>query len=577
MKKLLKKFWNFVKFKKNNHPNKDSFINFSFFSKNIIPMIIISKGIIINKNNSFSNKIIEKYIDYDEKKFCQNLIYINHQNLNKEESPDFINKNFYEIILIIYSKNIKSTQILFNFLDIDEYMILINNDYEQEISICQFFSVKYDLSFSTDYFHSQKMNAIGYLAGGIAHDFNNLLTAILGFSEILLSKHSIDHPSFPEIIQIKQNSIRASNLISQLLAFSRKQVLKPSILKLNNILFNITDLLKRLIGERIFLDLSLDYNIENIFFDQCQFEQIIINLVINSRDAINKIINNKFSQFLKPSIKIKSSIIHINKNQNFFKNFNFKYNDYFLPEKIQSIDDGEYILLEINDNGVGINKNIYDKIFEPFFSTKKNENGTGLGLSTVYGIIKQSSAHIFISSSISTDNHGTSFYILLKHINENESNEIMKNLNSNQIQEDKYNIFQESNNTSLIKNNIKANIMIVEDEDSIRELIKITLAKHRLFDMKNPVDALNFFKDELFEKIDLLITDVLMPNLNGYELAAEIIKYLPNIKIIFISGYCEEEFNHKTYSFNKNNIVFISKPFNLKKINLMVEKLLNIN
>ena len=98
MKKLLEKFWNFVKFKKNNHPNKDSFINFSFFSKNIIPMIIISKGIIINKNNSFSNKIIEKYIDYDEKKFCQNLIYINHQNLNKEESPDFINKNFYEII-----------------------------------------------------------------------------------------------------------------------------------------------------------------------------------------------------------------------------------------------------------------------------------------------------------------------------------------------------------------------------------------------------------------------------------------------------------------------------------------------
>jgi two-component system, cell cycle sensor histidine kinase and response regulator CckA len=390
--------------------------------------------------------------------------------------------------------------------------------------------------------HSQKMQAIGQLAGGISHDFNNLLTAILGFCDLLLIKHPAGDPSFAEIMQIKQNSNRAANLVRQLLAISRKQVLKPKILDISEVLAELANLVRRLIGENIDLDIIHGTNLKPIKVDQGQLEQVIINLVVNARDAIFK--HNK----VKGKISITTSNVNIDKSNQIDKSF-------FCPEK-ENITPGEYVLISVQDNGIGIAKNVINKIFEPFFSTKAIGAGTGLGLSTVYSIIKQTGGNLYCSSQ---ENQGSIFNVYLKA----ENHVISSHDTNTEVQ--------------LVTKDLTGNatILLVEDEIPVRMFCTHALKNkgYNVIEAENGEKALEIFKQNN-NKIDLIISDVIMPGINGPTLINEIKKTAPNIKVIFISGYAEEAFSDQTL-LNKD-FYFLSKPFTLTQLATQVKDVLSI-
>jgi two-component system cell cycle sensor histidine kinase/response regulator CckA len=564
--------------------NKDLLWN-EFFSQNQYPIIIIKNNNFEEFNESFKKKIINiffenkiledlnlkqifKYIKLE--KFI-NPIHLNNNVFNLEKA------NFFNIIDLLKKNNIKSAEFEIYFdIKIENSFIIQLEIIEKVDQIICFFKDNLDykklyLNFS----HAQKMNAIGQLAGGIAHDFNNLLTAILGFSDLLLLKHPAGDPSFPEIIQIKQNGVRASNLVSQLLCFSRKQILKPSFLKINNILFNIIDLLKRLIGEKITLNINLNTDDDFILFDQGQFEQIIMNLIVNAKDSINEYIEHCIikKKSFHGSISINANKIYLSNLENLKEKLSINKTNrlFFSPEIFDHLEKKYYIMIEINDNGTGIKKENIEKIFEPFFSTKKLKEGTGLGLSTVYGILKQSSSHIFLSSSDTNESHGTSFYILINSYSESEI--ISKNLEDINNQGNKIDKTNKDENFFLHYNDKKKRILIVEDEDAVRELIKIALNNYNydVFDVKNSEDALDFIRNSDDIDIDLLISDVVLPGINGFDLSKEIIKIIPSIKIILISGYSDSDLIESIIS--SKNLHFLNKPFSIKKLIATIEKI----
>ena len=330
---------------------------------------------------------------------------------------------------------------------------------------------------------SQKMQAIGQLAGGIAHDFNNILTAIIGFCDLLLIKHSTADPSFSDIMQIKQNANRATNLIKQLLAFSRKQTLQPKILDINNIIADLIHMIKRLINESIELRIQYEQNINLIKADLCQLEQVIINLVVNARSAMET-----GGQLTIKTYNIKADVLKV------------LLKDMFSPDKEQ-IEDGEYVAIEISDTGHGMEEKVMKKIFDPFFSTKKTTEGIGLGLSTVYGIVKQTDGYIYVTSTI---NVGTTFIILLPtvHLLYNSNS---TNLESNQGSEDISAVTSEINNTTK-------NILLIEDEDPVRMFTTKALTKQgfNVIDINCGDKALEIIKNQ---HIDIVISDVVMPKL----------------------------------------------------------------
>ena len=388
---------------------------------------------------------------------------------------------------------------------------------------------------------SQKMQAIGQLAGGIAHDFNNILTAIIGFCDLLLIRHTATDPSFSDIMQIKQNANRATNLIKQLLAFSRKQTLQPKIFDVNNIIADLLHMIKRLINESIELKIQYEQNINLVKADLCQLEQVIINLVVNARAAMEtggqltiKTYNTK-TDALKTLLK-----------------------DMFSPDKEQ-IEDGEYVAIEVSDTGHGMEDKIMKKIFDPFFSTKETVAGIGLGLSTVYGIVKQTDGYIYVKSTV---NLGTTFIILIPtvHLSSNNDIEIPYNKYSNEV------------STVLPEISASTTILLIEDEDPVRIFVTKALTKKgfKVIDISCGDQAL-----EIINKypIDIVISDVVMPKISGPEIVEKILKVKPNIQIIFISGYAEEVFN-KHNNINASKINFLSKPFTLKQL---TEKVLEIS
>ncbi|MFO7481876.1 two-component system sensor histidine kinase NtrB, partial [Oceanibaculum nanhaiense] len=232
---------------------------------------------------------------------------------------------------------------------------------------------------------SQKMQAVGQLAGGVAHDFNNLLTAMIGFCDLLLLRHSPGDQSFADIMQIKQNANRAANLVRQLLAFSRQQTLRPRVLDVSEVLSELSHLLRRLMGENIRLEMRHGRNLDLVKVDQGQIEQVILNLAVNARDAMPE----------GGALTIATETIDIPRAQQIG------------TEEILA---GRYVKIEVTDTGTGIPAGVVPRIFEPFFTTKAVGSGTGLGLSTVYGIVKQTGGHVLVSSEI---DHGTCFSILL--------------------------------------------------------------------------------------------------------------------------------------------------------------------
>jgi two-component system cell cycle sensor histidine kinase/response regulator CckA len=376
---------------------------------------------------------------------------------------------------------------------------------------------------------SQKMQAVGQLAGGIAHDFNNLLTAMIGFSDLLLLRHRPGDQSFADIMQIKQNANRAANLVRQLLAFSRQQTLQPRLLNLTDILAELSHLLRRLIGENIELRMSHGRDLGMIKADQGQLEQVIINLAVNARDAM--------AEGGTLTIRTGNQLI-----------------DAPRKSKDDTMPAGSYTLIEVSDTGCGIPPENLDRIFDPFFSTKEVGAGTGLGLSTVYGIVKQTGGYVFVES---VPNEGTTFTIMLPQVAEREVAAIQQDAEA-----------QERRDLTGA-----GTLLLVEDEDAVRAFSARALRNkgYNVLEANSGETALEILAGQ-GEPIDLLVTDVVMPRVDGPTLVREVRQSRPELKVIFISGYAEDSFRKRLGE--ETGIHFLPKPFSLKQLAGKVKEVL---
>ena len=370
---------------------------------------------------------------------------------------------------------------------------------------------------------SQKMQAIGQLAGGVAHDFNNLLTAMIGFCDLLLQRHKPGDQSFSDIMQIKQNGNRAANLVRQLLAFSRQQTMQPKVLNLVDVLSELTNLLRRLIGAQIKLEMVHGRDVGLVKVDQGQLEQVIINLVVNARDAMPN----------GGSVTIRTGNIHQSKSV-------MRGQDEMPP--------GDYVAVEVTDTGTGIAPEIVQRIFEPFFSTKAIGSGTGLGLSTVYGIVRQTGGFIGVDTQVG---RGSTFAIYFPALVEGENS--MEQRAAEEAREDKADLTG------------AGTILLVEDEDAVRVFSSRALRNkgYIVFEARSGEEALIVLAKE-GNKIDVMITDVVMPQMDGPTLYVNMHNKWPKIKVIFVSGYTEDRLREQ---FKSGEVIhFLGKPFTLKQL-----------
>ena len=383
---------------------------------------------------------------------------------------------------------------------------------------------------------SQKMQAIGQLAGGVAHDFNNLLTAMIGFSDLLLARHGPGDPSFADIQQIRQNANRATNLVRQLLAFSRKQTLAPVRLEVADSLNELTNLLGRLIGANIELSLDHGRDLPPIKVDRGQFDQVIINLAVNARDAMPG----------GGQLSIRTSALD-------------------LETPVQRGHDlmpkGRYVLLEVADTGVGIRKEDMERIFEPFFSTKEVGAGTGLGLSTVYGIVHQSGGFIFVDSA---PGEGTTFSIYMPEYEDDGETEAASAAP-----------FPATEATEATDADLTGSgtVLLVEDEDAVRMFGARALRNkgYNVLEADNGEEALDVISGT-DGTIDLIISDVVMPGMDGHTLVRLVRHELPDVKVILISGYAEDVFRDEIE--RDPTIHFLAKPFSLKGLASKVKEVM---
>jgi len=391
-----------------------------------------------------------------------------------------------------------------------------------------FLDLSQQKNLESQFIQSQKMQAVGQLAGGIAHDFNNLLTAIIGFCDLLLLRHKPGDPSFGDIQQIKQNSNRAANLVRQLLAFSRQQTLRPQIQDITDILTEVAHLLRRLIGVNIELSLIHGNDLWPVKVDSGQMEQVLVNMAVNARDAMPD----------GGELTIETSAVTTTEPISFGQDI--------MPA-------GEWVKLEIKDTGTGIPADVLEHIFEPFFTTKDVGKGTGLGLATVYGIIRQTGGYLGVDSTVGK---GTTFIIYLPRVREEEKAQETPIGQTEEI------------STDLTGN---ARILLVEDEDAVRTFSTRALTNkgYEVLTAENGESGLEVFQS-LDKPIDLLITDVMMPGKDGPTLAKEIRESVPDLKIIFISGYTEERLKDTL----GDNIYFLPKPFTLKDLAAKVKEVL---
>jgi len=382
-------------------------------------------------------------------------------------------------------------------------------------------------------FQSQKMESIGLLAGGIAHDFNNILTAIKGYTDLALMKIYPDSPEKSDITGISRGIERAEDLTRQLLAFSRKQIIEPKVINISNVILNLEKMLRRLIGEDINLKTVLSEDTDHIKADPGQIEQILVNLIINARDAISQ----KNSSTADKKITIETNQIYLD--------FSYVVNH---PE----VKVGDYLQISISDTGCGMSEELLSKIFEPFYTTKAHGKGTGLGLSTVYGIVKQNHGNLYVYSEV---NKGTTFKIYWP----TTDLELVTD-------------YTEETDEELITG--EETILFVEDDIEVRKFMVEALKSlnYNIIEASNGVEALKLVKRNGI-KLDLLITDVIMPEMGGKELAEEIAKFIPGIKILFTSGYTDNHIVRSGRLAKGTN--FLQKPFSMKdisnKIRLIVE------
>lgn len=373
---------------------------------------------------------------------------------------------------------------------------------------------------------SQKIESIGRLAGGVAHDFNNMLGVILGYVELALDEVSPNQSLYDDLMEIKKAAERSAELARQLLVFARKQPIAPKLLDLNEIVESILKMLRRLIGENIRLLWQPGSHLWLIKVDQTQIDQILTNLCVNSMDAISDT----------------GRIVIETENRTIDE-------DYCLTH--EGITAGDYVRLAVSDNGVGMDKETLSNVFEPFFTTKDVGKGTGLGLATVYGAVKQNNGFINVTSELG---QGTMFEIFLP--SSKDKTEYVKN-------------------SHILKNSLcgEETILLVEDDPAILQIATMILGKqgYTVFAVSNPDDAIRFAKNHK-ESIHLIIADVIMPTMNGLDLVKVIESFNPNIKHLFMSGYTADVIAH--HGVLESGVNFIQKPFSRHGLSAKVKEVL---
>ncbi|MDT0684110.1 ATP-binding protein [Roseicyclus sp. F158] len=461
-------------------------------------------------------------------------------------------------------------------------------------------------SLEAKFTQSQKMQAIGQLAGGIAHDFNNLLTAILGHCELLLMRHDAGDAEYADLVQIEQNVNRASSLVSQLLAFSRKQTMQPERIDLRDVLSDLVHLLNRIVGERVSLTFAQAEDLASIRADKRQLEQVIMNLVVNARDAMPE----------GGEICIETEALTLTEP---------------MSRNRATVPAGRYCAVRVKDHGVGIPLDKLEQIFEPFFTTKRAGEGTGLGLATVYGIVKQSGGYVFVDSALGS---GTTFLLLFpacapaeatapppldltpSEVSSSVEEQMMearvveavegaiKNISSaadaSRTEPDPQELMpaaipaidppqvihdsltQSSISSGMMRDGTSrpvpgtdlGKILLVEDEAPVRAFASraLQMRGYEVIEARNAEEALSRLEDPALE-IDLFVTDVVMPGLDGPTWVRRALANRPGTGVIFVSGYAEEPFAEERSRIP--NSTFLSKPFSLNELTEMVRRQLH--
>ncbi|MEA2990375.1 MAG: two-component system, cell cycle sensor histidine kinase and response regulator CckA [Alphaproteobacteria bacterium] len=416
-------------------------------------------------------------------------------------------------------------------------------DRDQEAAIVYALDTTEQRALENQVVQQQKMETIGRLAGNVAHDFNNLLGAIMMATDFLLNAHRPTDPSFQDIMQIKQNANRAASLVRQLLAFSRKQTLRPQVLELSETLPDLKLLLQRLIGENVKLDIPLARDLWPIKADVGQFEQAIINLAVNARDAMPD----------GGTLTIRTGNVGAEESKRL---------------KGEGMLVGEYVLLEVQDTGIGIPKDVQNKIFDPFYTTKEIGKGTGLGLATVYGFIKQTGGFIYVDSQPGA---GATFRIFIPRYIPTADDAPAPPPFSDATAPKLAGAIaaaEEARRTDLTG---RGTILLVEDEEGLRVLNARGL-KSRGYDVieaGNGVEAIDALERQ-GGNVDLVVSDVMMPEMDGPTLFKELRKRHPDLKIIFVSGYAEDAFQKSLPDPDKYD--FLPKPFTLKQLVAQVKE-----
>ncbi|MGC1497244.1 MAG: ATP-binding protein [Sulfitobacter sp.] len=385
-------------------------------------------------------------------------------------------------------------------------------------------------SLEAQFVQSQKMQAIGQLAGGVAHDFNNLLTAISGHCDLLLLRHDQGDPDYADLTQINQNANRAAALVGQLLAFSRKQTLRPETLDMRDTLADLTHLLNRLVGEKVTLTLSHDPVLQPIRADKRQLEQVLMNLVVNARDAMPA----------GGEIRIITECTTLSEP---------------LTRDRVTVPAGQYVTVQVCDDGAGIAPDKLQKVFEPFFTTKRTGEGTGLGLSTAYGIVKQTGGFIFVDSTVGT---GTSFILYFPVL------EVQPTVQTPVVKKE----------PRVTPKHDDGVILLVEDEAPVRAFASraLRLRGYTVLEADSAEAALKTLEDESLN-IDVFVTDVVMPGMDGPSWVKEALKNRPGVRVVFVSGYAEDSFGEEQTKIP--NSVFLPKPFSLNDLTDTVHRQLH--
>jgi two-component system, cell cycle sensor histidine kinase and response regulator CckA len=375
---------------------------------------------------------------------------------------------------------------------------------------------------------AQKMESVGTLAGGIAHDFNNLMTAVTGYSDLVLRRMPEQEPLRPKVEEIKKAGERAASLTRQLLAFSRKQMLKPVVLNLNTVITGIGNMLPRLIGEDIELRFNLNASLGQVNADPGQIEQVLMNLVVNARDAM-------------PA----GGLLTV-------KTENVEFADRFGHHRM-IVEPGRYVVLSVADNGIGMDGETQSHIFEPFFTTKEVGKGTGLGLATVYGIVKQSGGSIWVYSE---PREGTTFRIYLPRVDEVAETRDGENATQQPVGRG------------------DETILLVEDEDIVRALAKEILLEYgyTVLTASNGKEGLKISR-EFTERIDLILTDVVMPQMSGHELVENIRTARPETRVLYMSGFTDDAVVR--HGVSAHELCFIQKPFSPESLAIKIREVLD--